>query len=77
MYFSAHKIHIFVTAFSSLTLLTRGIEKFKIQRVGCDMRLHSWVLQGVPYKGEIQSDNAGAKAIYTSSRYPHYLNIII
>jgi hypothetical protein len=32
------------------------------------MRLHSQVLQGVPYIGEIQSDDAGVKAIYTSSR---------
>jgi hypothetical protein len=32
------------------------------------VRLHSRVLVAVPHKGEIQLDDAGAKAIYTSSR---------
>jgi hypothetical protein len=43
----------------------------RVKRRGYNMRLHSQVLGGVPYKGEVQLDDAGAKAIHKSSRQPH------
>jgi hypothetical protein len=53
------------------------ILKFKGQVVTSDCAFSS--ASGVPYKGQIQVDNAGAKVIYTSSRKPHkrYVHCIL